>query len=137
MGKLTSVCLRYHYGRFWGNFGKDPHINNGRQRRFDKFWDVCEIVIDALTAADDRRHETRDVVVNIALAISTKDLYEKCKTEKIKMLLEEDMPSLSWFCFQFWPKDNSFHTAFNCTGWCKVWYMMQQISRWCSLLCLY
>ena len=52
-------------------------------------------MIDALTVADDRRHETKDVVVNMALAISTKDLYEKCKTEKTKMLLEEDMPSIS------------------------------------------
>ena len=43
----------------------------------------------------------RDVFVNMALAILARDLYEKCKTEALKKLLEEDMPSLSLFHFQF------------------------------------
>ena len=33
----------------------------------------------------------------------------------LKNFKEEDMPSLSWFRFQFWPKDNGAHAALTLT----------------------
>ena len=43
-------------------------------------------------------------MVNMAVSISAKDLYNKCKDEALKELNEEEIPSLLWFKFQFWPK---------------------------------
>ena len=54
------------------------------------------------------------------------DLYEKCKEEALKSLSEENIPSLSWFRFQFWPKNFRTNAALNYTGRFKVKYMMQQ-----------
>ena len=54
--------------------------------------------------------ETEDVVVNMALAISTPDLDKKCCQEAQKAgLTAEEMPLLSWFKLQFWPKDATTH----------------------------
>ena len=88
--------------------------------------------MEELTAVNDRRHSegfinTGEVVVNMAIAISARDLYEKIKAEGIKQgLTEEKFPSFSWFKFQFWPKDCTTHSALNYTGRFPVKYMMQQ-----------
>ena len=113
------------------DLAKDLRVNNARKSKFDQFWDICTTLIESLTAVDERRHahgstSTGDVIVNMAVAISARDLYNQCKTEALKTLQEEEIPSLSWFRFQFWPKDTRTHTALNYTGRFKVRYMMQQ-----------
>ena len=68
---------------------RDSRVNNeGHTKQLDAFWDVTEKKLNELQAAavNDRRHtvsteENEDVVTNIAIAISTKDLYEQCVTE--------------------------------------------------------
>ena len=56
--------------------------------------------------------KTRDVVVNMALAISALDLHKKCQEAEKTGLTAKEMLSLSWFKLQFWPKDayNTFST---------------------------
>ena len=71
-------------------------------------------------AVDNHRHctgpeETREVIVNMSVAISTISLHQKCKETGQETLKEEDVPSMLWFRFQFWPK-----------GRFKVKYMMQR-----------
>ena len=113
---------------------RDLRVNNGKKELFDTFWDVAEKKIEELQAAavDYRRHAqvTTDgeVVSNFALAISARDLYEQCsKTAKeINKLTDDQIPSLSWFWFQFWPKHSFTHSALNYTGRLKIKYMMQQ-----------
>lgn len=61
----------------------------------------------------------------MAIAISARDLYKKCQTAALKDNVS-DVPSYSWFKFQFWPKDTTTHTALNYTGRFPVKYMMQQ-----------
>ena len=63
MGNLDSSLCR------------DLRICNGRKSKYDTFWEIAAEKIEEITAVDDRRHattsmETRDVVVNMALAIS-------------------------------------------------------------------
>ena len=61
----------------------------------------------------------------MAVAISARDLYEKCKISYLsKELPESEIPS--WFKFQFWPKDLTTHSALNYTGHFPVKYMLQQ-----------
>ena len=114
--KEVDKWLRLIVNNIDASLAKGLCIHSRGQSRFGIF----VIVIDALAKVDDKRHATcstgTDVFVNMALAISARDLYEKCKTEALKKLLEEDMPSLSLFHFQFWPKDASSHTAFNYMG---------------------
>ena len=111
---------------------RDLRINNSRKAKFDTFWDVTSKKIEELQAlaVNDRRHaETTDgeVVSNMALAISARDLYEQCvKAANERDINEEDIPSLSWFRFQFWPKNPYTHAALNYTGRLKVRYMVQQ-----------
>ena len=63
----------------------------------------------------------------MALALSVRDLYEKCKVYAIeKGVSEENIPSLSWFRFQFWPKSSYMAAAMNCTGRFNVCFMVQQ-----------
>ena len=64
-----------------------------------------------MTGCNDRRHstgskDTGEVIVNMAVAISALDLYEKCFQQTIKdNITAENIPSISWYKFQFWPKD--------------------------------
>ena len=56
---------------------------------FDSFWDIAKNLIEELTAVDDRRHTqgsttSGDIVVNMAIAISARNLYDKCKTAYLK-----------------------------------------------------
>ena len=65
-------------------------------------------------AVDDHCHAkvTKDgnVVSNFALAISVRDLYEQCcNAAKENNLSDDNIPSLSWFSFQFWP-NTGIHT---------------------------
>ena len=84
------------------------------------FWKFTEQKIEELTAVNDYRHSEMTEngnVVNLALALSIRDLYEKCKVYTIeKGVTEENISSLSWFRFQFWPKSSYMATAMNCTG---------------------
>ena len=63
----------------------------------------------------------------MAVAISAPDLYKKCKEAAIAPGFREDeIPALSTFKFQFWPKDPFTHSAMNYMGKVKVKYMVQQ-----------
>ena len=111
---------------------RDLRINNTRKEKFQKFWDIAKEKISEMTAVDDRRHTqgstlTGEVVVNMAIAISARDLYNQCKESAFsENLTDADIPSFSWFKFQFWPKDCTTHSALNYTGRFPVKYMMQQ-----------
>ena len=108
-------------------------VNNARKSKYDKFWDIAKQQLDELTAVNDWRHSegfinTGEVVVNMAIAISARDLYENIKVEGIKQgLTEEEFPSFSWFKFQFWPKDCTTHSALNYIGRFSVKYMQQRM----------
>ena len=99
-----------------------------KKTTFDSFWDIAKNVIEELTAVDDRRSTTSGkVVVNMAIAISARYLYDKCKNAYLKKQLpENEIPSFSWFKFQFWSKDLTTHTALNYTGRFPLKYMLQQ-----------
>ena len=75
---------------------RDLRVNNGAKSSFDRFWDIVEKTIVDKTAVDDWRHAEAssegDVVVNMSLAISVRDLHDQCKEEaKLNGLLDEDM----------------------------------------------
>ena len=102
-----------------------------------KFWDVCQRVLDDTTSVDERQHahgtEDGDIVVNLSIAKSARDLFERCKSGAlIVRLTKDEMPSLSWFQFQFWPKNENLHTALNYTKRFNVRYMVQQQMIWKS-----
>ena len=111
---------------------RDLQISNGKKTKFDQFWDIAKDVIEELTVVNDRCHahgstSSGEVVVNMAVAISARDLYEKCKISYLsKELPESEIPSFSWFKFQFWPKDLTTHLALNYTVRFPVKYMLQQ-----------
>ena len=112
------------------NLAKDLWVNNAHKSKFDIFWDICK-VLEGLTAVNNRCYcpgseETGEVVVNMAVAISAPSLYQKCKTEALKSLSEEETLSLSWFKLQFWPKNIRAHAALKYTGCFKIKYMMQK-----------
>ena len=92
---------------------------------------LTEEKIEEMTAVNDRRHsettQSGDVIVNLALACSVRDLYQQCKANAIeKGVTEENIPSLSWFRFQFWPRSSYLATALNYTGRFNVRFMVQQ-----------
>ena len=63
----------------------------------------------------------------MAVAISARDIYEECKISYLsKELPQSEIPSFSWFKFQFWLKDLTTHSALNYTGCFPVKYMLQQ-----------
>ena len=65
----------------------------------------------------------------MATVLPAPDLYRQCNaTAKSKGLSEEEIPSFSWFKFQFCPKDMHAQTAFNYTGRLKIRYMVQKRS---------
>ena len=106
---------------------RDLRVNNGQRKSFDVFWDITERKIEELqpAAVDHRRHaqvtKDGDVVSNLALAISVRDLYEECcKTGRDKGLSDNQLTSLSWFRFQFWPKNPFTHSTPNYTGRLKL-----------------
>ena len=79
---------------------RDLHINN-EKKKFDSFWDIAKNIIKKLTAVDDRQHTQDsttfgDVVVNMVIAISAHDLYDKCKNAYLrKQLPENQIPLFS------------------------------------------
>ena len=119
-----SKTLILHYAEIY--------TSTTEKKTFDSFWDIAKNVIEELTAADDRRHTqgsttSGKVVVNMAIAISARDLYDMCKNVYLKKQLpENEIPLFSWFKFQFWSKDSTTHTALNYTGRFPVKYMLQQ-----------
>ena len=58
------------------------------------FWKFTEQKIEELTAVNDRRHsettENGNVIVNLTLALSLRDLYEKCKVYAIEKEITEE-----------------------------------------------
>ena len=101
---------------------RDLRINNGKKTKFDKFWDIAKDVIEKWTVVNDRRHahsstSSGEVVVNMLVPVSARDLYEKCKISYLrKELPESEIPSFSWFKFQFWSKDLTTHSTLNYSG---------------------
>ena len=97
----------------------DFRINNARKSSFDEFWSDTESKLTLQAAAmNDRRHSEHsangDTIVNMAIAISSRDLYDQCKEEAIQSgLKNENIPSHFWFRFQFWPKNPYTHDALN------------------------
>ena len=98
----------------------DFRINKARKSCFDEFLSVTENKLETLQAAavNDRQHSKHsadgDVIVNMAPALSSRDLYDQCKEEVIKSgVKNENIPSYSWFRFQFWPKNPYTHHALN------------------------
>ena len=69
---------------------------------------------------NDRCHaetENDEVISHMALAISVRKLYEQCvESGKSSNILDENIPSRSWFRFQFWPKNPYTHADLNYTG---------------------
>ena len=111
---------------------RDLQIYNAPKSKYDKFWEIAVAKIKEMTTVGNRRHatasmETGDVVVDMALDISSPDLHKKCHQEAQKAgLTAEEMLSLSWFKVQFWPKDATTHSALNYMGRFSVKYMIQQ-----------
>ena len=63
----------------------------------------------------------------MAIAISARDLYDKWKNAYLKKQLpENEIPSFSWFKFQFRPKDSTTHMALNYLDCFPAKYMLQQ-----------
>ena len=106
----------------------DLRSNNGATPKFEDFWNVVAVHIDAKTAVDDRRHggvtTDGDVVVNMALTGSYADLYRQC----VKISQENNInaiPSYTWFLLQFWPSSAAASKLFHYTGRFKVKRMVQ------------
>ena len=77
---------------------RDLRVNNHRKSSFDIFWKLTEEKIEEMTAVNDRCHsettQSGDVIVNLALACSVRDLYQQCKANAIeKGVTEENIPS--------------------------------------------
>ena len=111
---------------------KGLESKNAKKTKFNKFWDIAKNILDEITTVDTWRccegsQNSGEVVVNMSIAISARDLYEKITKEALKQnLTESEIPSLSWFKFHLWPKDFTTHSALNYTGCFSVKYIMQQ-----------
>lgn len=73
---------------------RDLRINNWRKTKFDSFWGIAESVIKKTTALDHRRHTqsfttSADVVVNMAIAISAREILSKCKTVSAELVSQK------------------------------------------------
>ena len=107
----------------------DLRANNGQKPKFDSFWNIVQNEIDEKTSVDDRRHSTAtsdgQIVVNMALALSYRDLYRTCKA--IAETSEESVPvpSCDWFLLQFWPSTKTLSSITHYTGKFKVKRMVQ------------
>ena len=88
--------------------------------------------INNKTAVDDRRHNNVDeegnLVVNMAMALSYRDLYRTCVT-KAKNAGDADspiqIPTYTWFLLQFWPCTRTMSNMIRYTGRFKVKCMVQ------------
>ena len=88
--------------------------------------------INNKTAVDDRRHnnvdEERNLVVNMAMALSYRDLYRTCVT-KAKNAGDADspipIPTYTWFLLQFRPCPKTMSNMIRYTGRFKVKRMVQ------------
>ena len=106
----------------------DLRANNGAAPKFEAFWDVVAKHIVTQTASDDRRHDgvTPDgnVVVNMALAASSADLYRKCVNIAQQNNINT-VPTYAWFLLQFWPPSSSVSKLMHYTGRFKVKRIVQ------------
>ena len=105
---------------------RDLQINNSRKAKFDNFRDIRSKKTEELQAftVNDPSHaeaENGEVINNMALTISVRVLYGQCvEAAKASHILDEKIPSRSWFRLQFWPKNPYTHAALNYTGQLKV-----------------
>ena len=72
----------------------DLRINNWRKTKFDSFWGIAESVIKKTTALDHRRQTqsfttSADVAVNMAIAISAREILSKCKTVSAELVSQK------------------------------------------------
>ena len=103
---------------------KRSRINNSRKAKFDNFCDVQTLAVNDPHHAE---KENGEVISKMLLAISVRDLYEQCaEAAKASHISDENIPSRSWFRFQFWPKNPYPHAALNYTCRLKVRHMVQQ-----------
>ncbi|XP_052286545.1 uncharacterized protein LOC127882125 isoform X2 [Dreissena polymorpha] len=95
------------------------HLNTGRPKAFEPFFDKLEEVIEEVTAADDRRHNT----AHLSQWFSVEELIECTKAR-----LPEDtpVPSGSLVRLQFAPKNPFTHRALCFTGRFDVQYKVQR-----------
>ena len=102
---------------------RDLQINNSRKVKFDNFWDITSKKTEELQlafAVNDCHHaetENGEVISNMALTISVRDLYKQCvQAAKVSHILDENILSRSWLRFQFCPKNPYTPAALNNTG---------------------
>ena len=102
---------------------RDLRINNSRKVKFDNFWDITSKKTEELQLAfaiyDCHHAETEngEVIGNMALTISVRDLHKQCvEAAKVSHILDENIPSRSWLRFQFFSKNPYTHAALNNTG---------------------
>ena len=105
----------------------DLRAHNGRTAKFDDFWNIVQTEINDKTSLDDRRHTYVDddgsTVVNMALALSYRDLYRTCVEKALSVDIPK--PTYPWFMYQFWPSTKTMSRMFNYTGKFKVKRMVQ------------
>ena len=58
---------------------RDLRVNNTKKTKFNKFWGIAKNILNEIIVVDDRHHcegsqNTGEVVVNMAIAISVRDL---------------------------------------------------------------
>ena len=109
----------------------DLRKNNGRPHPLKDFGEIVDNFLAEKTAVDDRRHDDvtsdGDIVTHVAMATSMSDMYRQVtEIAREKGLVEEDIPTYSWFRLQFWPKNKYQRAALHHTGRFKVKAMVQQ-----------
>ena len=95
-----------------------------KSSKYDVFWKtaaqfLAEKAADAVTAVDERRHDT---VVHLATAISVNDLLHQIERNCPS---ETPIPSVQWLRLQFWPKDPIRRSSLQFTGLLPLKFMVQ------------
>lgn len=98
----------------------DMRVTNTRPGgKYDKFFEVLEGIIEAVTAADDRRHNVAHLAEWLSLEDMMKQAQEKCEAGT-------PIPSKSLVRLQFTPRNPYTHTALQFTSRLKVQYKIQR-----------
>lgn len=95
------------------------HLNSGRPKAFEPFFDKLEEVVEQVTAADERRH-------NIAHLSQWFSVEELIKTTKAMLPEGTAIPSVSTVRLQFAPRNPYTHRALSFTSRFKVQYKVQR-----------
>ena len=97
------------------------NLNGSRKSIYDVFWQECSKYIQEGVgqAVDDRRHQE---VTHLATAISVPDLISQVSRQCPE---GTPIPSASWVCLQFWPKNHHWHSSCHYTSKLNVKYMVQ------------